>query len=132
MFGHKSIVILLFLLTSCSAKSAAEIPDVDVSVYDLNTKITLDAPSGWNTFKIGDTITLSITNDSENVVVFDANFGTRVFVYKDKKWKEIEDMIKSFYDNDIVVYPITLDPTNNMESTSIRTELSNIKKQITL
>jgi len=132
MFRNTSIFILLILFTSCSSKSATNLPDIDISVNDLNTKIILDAPSGWNTFKNGETVTLSIINDSESVIVFDADFGTRVFVYGGEKWVEKEDQITSFYDDEIIVYPISLDPIGNMESTVIRTELDNPKKQNTM
>lgn len=132
MFKNRSIFILLTLFTACSSRSATNLPDIDISVDELNTKIILDAPSGWNTFKNGETITLSIINDSESVIVFDGNFGTRVFVYEGEKWVEKEDQIKSFYDDEIVVYPINLDPIGNMESTVIRTEFDNPKKQITM
>jgi hypothetical protein len=134
MYKHKSIFILLLLFVSCSTKPPTDLPDVDISVDDLNTKISLDAPSGWNNFKIDETITLSITNTSESVLVFDPNFGTRVFIYEDNEWKETEDKIKNFYNDDIFIHPGAgdSDPTRNMEATSVRPELGNLKKTITI
>lgn len=82
-------------------------PDIGVIKGDLNQEIEVKIPNGWNSYKIGEPITLEITNLSQKDLLFDMNYGVRMFIYKDKTWIEVFDQMISFYKDDIILKPFT-------------------------
>ena len=105
----KAVCILLFL-TSCANRSPSTMPDVG-EVDEMNIRINITAPEGWNTSKLREPITLQIINLSEEDILFDENYGTRMFIYDRENWVEVFDQITSFYHDDIILQPFTGDST---------------------
>ncbi len=62
---YTELLICLSLLfvahTACrSSLSKVDTPDVGFPAEEMNTQIRLQAPQGWNTFKIGDSVNLAV------------------------------------------------------------------------
>jgi hypothetical protein len=88
---------LLLLITACKDKPltpAIPMPDIGIPHEEMNTKIHLTAPDGWNTFKIGDEVSLSVEVISNDKISFPPDYGARMFILENSKWKEIPNFMK--------------------------------------
>ena len=120
-------ILLIFTLVACTPNLPRSIPnDIGIPPEELNQKISLLAPKGWNTFKVNESVTIEIINKSKDNILFDANFGTRMFVYEKDTWKEISDKMINVSNEDIVLKPIEIDPTGSVAN-SLLPELGNIE-----
>jgi hypothetical protein len=91
-----STYLLLLLVTACKAKPAIPadaMPDIGIPAEEMNTKLHLTAPNGWNSFKIGDVIGLNVEGTSEDQIAFPPDYGARMFVYQNGQWKEIANFM---------------------------------------
>ncbi len=104
------LVTIMILLTSCNKNQLPDVAEIDLSKDEINSKIALDAPAGWNSFTIGDTIALSIVNTSDNQIIFDPSYGTRVFIFENNNWKETSNKLVSLNDKEIVLEPTKTQP----------------------
>jgi hypothetical protein len=81
-------------------------PGADVEVLDF---IHITAPTGWNSFRTDDSVTLEIWNSSENLIVCDPEFDLMVFPQTQDGWIELKN--KSLYQYDL----ITLEPSESYD-----------------
>lgn len=114
MYFKRMFFLIILFLISCENNpiSTPIAPDVGVPQEELNKRLSLKAPREWNSFRIGEPIALSIDNMSDDDIAFDANFGTRVFLFLQDSWIETSNQVKNYYNDDIVIHPIKLDWTN--------------------
>jgi len=95
---HISLYLILLpslLLTGCDKeRSTAQMPDLGIPKEEINTRLHLSAPQGWNTFKIGDDIGISVDVVSANQIAFQHDYGAKIFVLEDEKWKEVANFMK--------------------------------------
>ena len=129
--GIKIIISISLILCACTETLPSDSPIDSVSLDELNQEIILEAPAEWNSFRVGEAITLSIINISSDPILFDANFGRRIFVYDNKQWVEKEDQISNFHNDELVLTPNNSDQTN-IYSTSIFPVLDDVTKKTTM
>lgn len=123
-------LIFTFLGACVSSPPIENLPDVGIPYNKLNKDLYLTAPIGWNTFKTSDPIAINIKVTSSNTIVFQPDFGVRIFLEKNDSWDEIFDDTKrpgglihlspesSWQDySSIVLYP---DPFDRNDKTKLR------------
>lgn len=103
-------ILLLLVLVSCSSNLPSTDPDVGL-LDELNQRIELSVPKAWNNFKTTDPVTVEITNISKDNIVFDANYGVRLFVQNGEHWAEVMDGLTSFYQDPILLQSYNGDDT---------------------
>ena len=105
------LIVLLASLTACFSNPLPEVDEIQISSEELNNKISLTVPNGWNDFKIGDKVTLSIVNVSEDRIIFDSHYGIRIFMYEKEKWIEIKNQLIRLNTENIILVPNKVDTT---------------------
>ncbi len=103
-------------------------PEIGIPIETLNNDFKLYAPKGWNTFRIGESVEILIEVVSEDPVIFENNFGVRLFIYTDDQWSEVANLMK--YDRlkkEFIVYPVSGNALNT-SSTGIVPKLPDNKK----
>jgi hypothetical protein len=107
-FGYIiGIPLLLLLITACKDQPsipAGVMPDIGISAKEMNTKVQLTAPDGWNTFKIGDVIGLDVGVMSEEQIAFPPDYGARMFIYENNQWKEVANFM-TYPEGSIILSP---------------------------
>jgi hypothetical protein len=99
------MIIITIFSSGCSRHSKiASMPDLGIPDEEMNRRIRLEVPDGWNTFKIGDGVALNVDNISTEPVSFQYDFGAKIFVLQDKKWVEIPNLMK-YPEGDLLLYP---------------------------
>lgn len=101
------ISLLLLFVTACRDQPsipAGTMPDIGIPAEEMNTKVQLTAPDGWNTFKIGDVIGLDVGIISEDQIAFSPDYGARMFTYQDGHWKEIANFM-TYPEGSIILSP---------------------------
>jgi len=86
------MVFALFciMVSGCGSFGAAA-PDVGVLESELNTRLELVVPDGWNSYTTDDEIGMVINNISDEPILFDHYFGARLFFLQDNQWVETEN-----------------------------------------
>jgi len=103
---------MVILLSSCTTSQTRPHPE-GISSTNLNQGIQIIAPAAWNTFRLGDAISLQIINISTETLAFDKDFGIRIFIFKDDQWAETRNKLISVGFDNIIMKP----PTNNKNET---------------
>jgi len=88
-------VLLAFVFVACSSShgkqgSSSTIPDIGIVEDNLNQKIRILAPEGWNEFNTKKPIFLSVDAISQEIIIFNPNH-TKIFIYSDMSWVEISN-----------------------------------------
>lgn len=117
------MLFLLVYLTACVSNRLPEVAAIQIPDEELNTRISLTAPDGWDSFKTGDTVTLTIINTSGDKILFDPNYGARIFVFDDDGWIETSNELVSLDIDDVILEPIKDNPAST-GTTSIRPKLA--------
>jgi hypothetical protein len=107
--------LITLLIASCKDKPsipAGVMPDIGIPPEEMNTKMHLTVPDGWNTFKIGDHVGLNVEVTSEDQIVFPPDFGARMFIYGNNQWKEVANFM-TYPDGSIVLSPSNGNPFND-------------------
>jgi hypothetical protein len=89
-----SVFFFLVSLTGCSSKKAIDLPDAGVPVDELNQDLVIETDPMFNTFKIGQAVSLSVHLNSQIEVRTTDNFNARLFVLSSEtsEWQEIEEV----------------------------------------
>lgn len=112
---RSKIIILITVVFLCSCMKSQDRPHPeDIPAVNLNRDIQIIVPQAWNTFKLGDVIDLQIVNISNKTLVFDKNFGSRIFLVEDGQWVEVKNTLASIGEDNILMKP----PTNNQNGTN--------------
>jgi hypothetical protein len=101
--------VIIIFLTSCN-NQLPDVTSIDIPKDEINSKIILDAPAGWNSFEVGDSIALGIVNTSNEQIIFDPSYGTRIFVYENNTWTETSNKLVRLNDKDIILEPTKTGP----------------------
>lgn len=125
------LMLFLLLLMACTPKQLPGVDVIDIPTEELNTKISLSAPEGWNNFKIGGTITLTIINKSDDNMMFDPYYGARVFVYENGTWTEISDQLISLNTENIILEPFKYN-SSATGTTSILPKINSKARRLTI
>jgi hypothetical protein len=129
----KGISLLLLLVTACKAKPtipADAMPDIGIPPGEMNTKIKLTAPYGWNTFKVGDVVSINVEGISEDQIAFPPDYGARMFIYENNQWKEVANFT-TYPDGSIVLSPRKGNPFND-GGTALDPILTDMANPVTL
>jgi hypothetical protein len=104
------LILFIPLLSTCKASSpAADMPDTGIPEYAFNTKFRLEAPLDLNTFKTNSEVVLVVEVVSQDPVVFQFNYGARLFMQDKNGWSEINN--KNHYPKgEMILYPANGDP----------------------
>ena len=130
----RKIILMLSLisLAACFKKPLPKVDEIEILPEELNNRISLTAPTGWNDFKIGSEVVISIVNVSNDMIIFEPNYGIRIFLYDEEgEWIEVEDQLTDLNTDDIILRPIKIDPTAT-GTTVIRPKLVSEAKELTL
>jgi len=128
-----SVSLLLFLVTACKAKPTIPtdaMPDIGIPAEEMNTKMEITAPDGWNTNKIGDHIGLNVGVISEDQISFPPDYGARMFIFQNGQWNEVANFM-TYPGGSIVVSPRNGNYLND-EATDVLPILSDVKTPVTL
>ncbi len=113
---NKSLAILILafslVLSACTAKSKDNLRELsvkDVSPEHINSEINLHAMPIDNTYKIGDSLILWITNTSQYPITFGNDYGIKLFIQKEDDWAEIPNNV-IYPDQKVTVLPTSQDP----------------------
>lgn len=90
-----TIIAIMVLSRACTNSSVSDVPepDIGVSSENMNKHFYIIAPSGWNTFRVGDDVAVTITVTSEKTIAFPINHGVRLFVLQADKWNEVSNLM---------------------------------------
>jgi len=92
------LILAIAFVTSCSqnrvGNETAIIGLEDVKASEVNTRIRITAPVGYNTFKINDLVALDIQNYSDQQVRF-TNNDIHIFIEMGDEWSETKN---NFYE----------------------------------
>lgn len=95
MKTRKSTLIFLscFLVASCiKTEQNFELPGIDVQLKNWNTSFVLvDDPMLSNSYRNGKDLTLRVKNLSTHSIVFQENFGVKVYYSDGQNWKIIQN-----------------------------------------
>jgi hypothetical protein len=108
--------LLLIFSAACKDQSLpAEGPDIGIPAEEMNTKVQLSVPDGWNTFKIGDIVGIAVKVSSNDQVAFAQDYGARMFLYRNEEWVEIPN-IMHYPEGHIILSPAGNDPFKEGEA----------------
>jgi len=104
-----SVFLVVFLVACGSTPAEQELPkdnpDIGIPDEDINQKIKLFAPEGWNEFNTQKPIFLSVEVISQETITFNPN-DTKIFIYSDASWVEIGNKMR----NEPPDFTYSLDP----------------------
>jgi hypothetical protein len=127
----KAILLITILFLCGCAKNQDRPHPEGISAAKLNQAIQVIAPQAWNTFKLNEPVSLQIINISNQPLIFDKNFGTRIFIIEDDRWKEVENRLISIGSDGILMKP-TANGENDTRGFSIKLDLSEKKSKTEL
>lgn len=94
LFRQLLILIILAMLSSCSVHPIPdnEMPELDFLVEEANRDLELYSSTGYgNSYKNSEILTLLIKVKSDYPIHFPMDYGTRIFIYKEEQWIEIQN-----------------------------------------
>jgi hypothetical protein len=87
------LIILILLITGCTNNQAnIQGPDIGVSELEINKRFRLEAPPGWNTFKVGDLIGILVEVTVDDEIYFQED-ECKVYFFENGSWNEIPTSI---------------------------------------
>jgi hypothetical protein len=98
---YLGLIVLIALSRIISALERAEfktappipqMPDIGIPDNEINSRFKLTAPEGWNTFKTGEVIGLSIAVISDDQIAFKTD-GAKIFLLEKETWVEIPNFM---------------------------------------
>jgi hypothetical protein len=105
-----SLSLLFIACTACKVRqSTVDMPDVGFPAEEMNKQIRLQAPQGWNNFKIGDLVMLAVEVTGSSEVEFPMDYGARMFIKENGKWIEVEDFT-TYQEGHLYLSPAKGDP----------------------
>ena len=89
-----SALFLLVSLYGCSSNKTINLPNAGVPANDLNQDLVIEIVPMFNTFKVGQAVSLLVHLRSEIEVRTTPNFNARLFVLppESSEWQEIEEV----------------------------------------
>lgn len=126
------LLALVFILTISCTRGPTEktMPDIGIPSSEMNSKVQLLAPDGWNKFKTEDNVMLAVKGISSDQVLFKSDYGARLFILQDNNWKEISNGV-DYSDGNIVLYPFENNYLN-YGSVVLRPRLPDSTKPVTV
>ncbi len=88
-----SFLTLGFALIACNfeltiPRISEGMPDIGIPTEDLNQKLRVLAPKGWNNFKTDDSVVLDVRAISQETIIMSPD-DARAFTYVNGKWLEV-------------------------------------------
>lgn len=85
--------IINICLSGCNRQANTLVPDIGIPEEEMNSRVQLEAPEGWNTFKNGEVIGLNIIVISDDQIAIKSD-GAKIFLLQDGVWEEIPNLLK--------------------------------------
>lgn len=118
------------LSTGCHSSVLPPTPDVGIPEAEMNRQFHLDAPLGWNDFKIGESVVLRVDVVSDNQITFRSDYGARVFILENQQWVEISNLME-YPEGSFILSPSKGDPSMHAAA-SLFPDLPDTKKAVTI
>lgn len=110
------LLSLLISMVACSNKANRQKEDsfsklLPISMSDMNDDIKLSLPGlggGIDRLNIDEFITLELNNQTNEVVVFPADYGLKMYLYnyEDEKWIKVKNLAEYNPEGNPQVFPI--------------------------
>jgi hypothetical protein len=86
-------VLLLLFLSGCSEKKL-DLPNIGIPDSQINEDLVLEAYSAFNTFKIGEPITLEVRLKSEATVQVSPDSASQIFIqdHRTGSWQVVKEV----------------------------------------
>lgn len=86
---------LLMLVVNCSGMGNSARDDAFrqyLPYSEVNTKIRLSMPESLgNRLKIGDWVSVMVTNHTQGEIAFPPDYGLKLYIYQEEEWVEVEN-----------------------------------------
>jgi hypothetical protein len=135
---HKSVryiwlllISSIFLMSGCNQRTEIiPMPDFGVPSEEMNTKIHLEVPEGWNTYKIGEAIEINVEVIAKEKIAFEYDYDAKIFVLEDKEWVEVPNLME--YPEGTLILPPSNGEPNLQGSASVDPVLPKFDHQVTI
>lgn len=104
------IVVSLARCAQAPGISPQTMPDVGVPSDSLNAQIHLWAPQELNSFKINEPINLAVEITGNSDVIFDRDYGNRMFRNAEGTWTEVQNVPTEWGEGSFLLSPSEGDP----------------------
>jgi hypothetical protein len=102
---------------------------IDLPLEELNTRVKLIAPRGWNSYKLGDVVSIAIQVTSEDAISF-SYADIKLYFINGGIWTEIDNLFV-YQGEYIVVQPLEGNPFNTADL-GILPDIQNYEDSTTL
>ena len=119
---------LVLLLGDCEAKPILP-SEFGFPAEEINTRVRLAAPAGWNTFQTRSHVELLIEVISADQIAFDHD--ARMFIYQGHEWVEVENVPTTYPDEKQILSPARGD-LNKLGIVSVYPLLPDPNRSVTL
>ena len=132
----KLTLLISLLLVSCGTPANESIqpsgmPSIDFPTNNLNQKLVVSAPVGWNNVNEDGTFGLMINNNSDQDISFKSDFGAKIFYFHNGDWIETQNKIV-YSDEDVIVMPNKENEAQKIGSTFMGVNLEDIPTPTTI
>ncbi len=87
-----------------------EFPGHEIEKQYINSDIHLFAPAGWNSFELGDPVSLVVEIIGDDPILFTGDYDISIFQKNGSKWSQIMCVPKSRVDGAVLLNPSKGDP----------------------
>lgn len=87
-----------------------ELPGHEIENKYINSDIRLFAPTGWNSFELGDPISLVVEVIGDDPILFTRDYNINIFQKNDSLWCQVESVPKSRTEGVVLLNPSKGDP----------------------
>lgn len=135
---RKLIILILVVFSSSCAQTSTYEEEMETSIpAEINAQvmpngeiIQILAPEGWNSFKLGEPVSLMFQNRSSEQIIFEHDFGVKVFFLQKGQWFKAENDIVYLDTDKIILEPnIEFDPLN-IESIVVLPNIPNVNGMV--
>ena len=110
-FRYLVILFCSLIQIGCRVNiDSLDIPNLQLLKKDINKDVVIYAPGGWNSYLIGQPISIMVENKGEDIIVFTNDYGINVYTNKNGNWIELEVVPTQYLEGDIYLIPAENDP----------------------
>jgi hypothetical protein len=123
---------LVVALAGCQPlKPIPEMPEIGVPSGYINTIVKVDAPKGYNDFKLNKPFAIEVTSISNDQIIFQSDLGARLFYLNDNQWVETTNL-NGIYPDGTLIFPKSRSYPDNTAGTTVFPNLPKTKQAVTV